>query len=99
MSEQLGLDLKERGMALTLQAEREEWINAALFAIRHFAMRGEFRMEQFRAWYGQQPHSHHVWGALTNRACKDGLIVWTGQFAPSTSPKTHGHHVKTWRAA
>ena len=53
---QLSLDLKERGMALALEAEREEWINAALFALRHFAQRGEFKTEDFRAWYGQEPH-------------------------------------------
>lgn len=96
---QLSLDLKERGMALTLEAEREEWIAHALFALRHFSRRGEFKTEDFRAWYKQEPHNHHVWGALTNQACKDGIIAWTGRYEPSTSPKTHGHPVKVWRAA
>lgn len=98
-SGQLSFELKERGMAYALQAEREEWINAALFALRHFALRGEFRMEEFRSWYGYPPHNAAVWGALTNRACKDGLIEWTGRYEPSTSPRTHAHPVKVWRAA
>jgi hypothetical protein len=75
-------------------------LTAALFALRHFALtRGEFKTEDFRAWYKQDPHDHHVWGALTNRACKAGIIAWTCRYAPSTSPKTHGHPVKVWRAA
>lgn len=104
MTDQLSIDftsreLKERGMAQTLEAEREEWLIGALIALRHFAIRGDFKTEDFRAWYKIEPHSHKVWGALTNRACKHGWIAWTGRYAPSTSPKTHGHPVKVWRAA
>lgn len=105
VSEQLGIEfsgraLKEEGMARTLEAEHDAWITAALFALRHFAIaRGEFKTEDFRDWYTEAPHDHHVWGALTNRACKAGIIAWTGKFAPSESPRTHGHHVKVWRAA
>jgi hypothetical protein len=100
-SRQLG----EAGMQRTLEAEREEWIVAAMEGIRQFAaMPGwhEFKMEDFRAWFEPQrgkPHSANVYGALTNRARRDGLIVWTGKFAGSVSPKTHGHYVRIWRVA
>lgn len=105
--DQLALDysraLGELGMARTLEAEREEWIADALQALRLFAARPgwhRFKTEDFRAWYesagGAQPHDHHVWGAFTNRASRAGLIRFTGQYAASVSPKTHGHPVKVW---
>jgi hypothetical protein len=101
-----GRALAEQGMARTLEVEPEEWIENALAALRIFAAQPcwrEFKMEAFRAWYvttgGRNPHDHHVWGAFTNRAMKAGIIVFTGRYAPSVSPKTHGHPVKVWRAA
>jgi hypothetical protein len=103
---EIGRRLAEEGMARTLEAEPEEWFAAALEALRRFAAMpswSEFKMEAFRAWYvttgGVPPHDHHVWGAFTNRACKAGIIAFTGRYAPSISPRTHGHPVKVWRRA
>lgn len=97
-SRQLG----EAGMAQTLEAEREGWVEVALAALATFgsdpAWR-EFKTEDFRAWYtghAPAPHDHHVWGALTNRAARAGIIRFTGRYAPSVSPRTHGHPVKVW---
>lgn len=98
----LARDLGEQGMARTLEAEREEWIAAALANLRIFAALpewAEFKMEAFRAWWAESPHDAHCWGAITNRAARAGIIRWTGKFAHSVSPRTHGHHVKVWRAA
>lgn len=105
--EQLAIDysgraLAEAGMAQTLEAEREGWLDAAMSAVREFGAGIEFKTEDFRAWYerrGGSPHDHHVWGAFTNRACKAGVLKWTGRYEPSQSPKTHGHPVKVWRLA
>jgi hypothetical protein len=112
MSEQLGIDftssvgrqLGEQGMAHALEAEREEWILDALAALRRFASLPawqEFKTEDFRWWcigIGMRPpHHYNVWGALTNRATRDGIINFTGKYLPSVSPKTHGHPVKVWR--
>ena len=101
-----GRQLGEAGMAKTLEAEREEWIATALQALDRFSRLigyEEFKTEDFRWWCASNrmppPHNHHVWGALTNRACKDGIIRFTGKFAPSASPKTHGHNVKVWTRA
>ena len=95
--------LGEIGMAKTLEAEREEWITEALQALKVFSRMPawcRFKCEDFRAWYtlagGSAPHHFNVWGALTNRAARDGLIRFTGSYAPSVSPKTHGHPVKVW---
>lgn len=102
ISRQLG----EAGMQRTLEAEREEWIVSALNALRTFSrLPGwhEFKTEDFRWWFtgngAAEPHDHHVWGALTNRASHAGIIRFTGKYRPSTSPKTHGHPVKVWTAA
>lgn len=101
-----GRELAEDGMARTLEAEREAWIAAALVALRSFttlAGWSEFKTEDFRAWALQnglgEPHDHHVWGALTNMATRQNIIRWTKRYAPSVSPKTHGHPVKVWTRA
>lgn len=99
----LARDLAEAGMARTLEAERESWVVDAIAAMRFFASGcSPFRMEEFRAWYaarGHRPHAHQVWGALANRAAREGAIRFTGRYAASTSPKTHGHPVRVWEAA
>lgn len=110
MNEQMPIDfagqrLAEEGMQRTLEAEREEWLRHAVSSLQAFvalpAWR-EFKFEDFRYWYlthgGSEPHDHHVWGALTNRARLAGFIRSTGRFAPSVSPKTHGHPVRVWCA-
>lgn len=101
-----GRDLGEEGMRRTLEAEREDWIDHAIERLRQFAAfpgYREFKTEDFRWWLiaggTKPPHNHHVWGALTNRACKAGVIRFTGKFLPSKSPATHGHPVKVWTAA
>lgn len=97
-----GRDLGDAGMARTLEAEREEWIVNAIASLGFFARAcSPFRVEEFRAWYtarGHVAHDHHVWGALANRAAREGVISFTGRYAPSTSPRTHGHPVKVWTA-
>lgn len=98
--------LAEEGMARTLMAEPQSWLEAATEALARFCALPEwstFKTEDFRAWWlssgGLNPHDSHCWGALTNRACKAGIIEFTGRYAPSASPKTHGHEVKVWTAA
>lgn len=99
-------ELAEEGMDRTLDGETDQWLKGAVEALRRFAALPcwqEFKMEDFRVWYvGEKyppPHDHHVWGALTNRARRAGVIHFTGRYAPSVSPKTHCHDVKVWRAA
>jgi hypothetical protein len=100
-----GRALAELGMAQTIEVETDDWIANAVAALRRFArIPGwhEFKTEDFRAWYLDSglpaPHDHHLWGALTNRAAREGVIRFTGRYAPSVSPKTHGHPVKVWTA-
>jgi hypothetical protein len=102
MSIPIGEVLRDVGMARTLDAEPQTWLTNALEALRLFASRPEwstFKLEDFRAWYAVQPHDAHVWGAFTTKACKAGVIRWTGRYANSVSPKTHAHPVKVWEAA
>jgi len=79
------------------------WIAAALERLRAFAQaQGEFRMEQFRAWYieagHEMPPKPHAWGALTNIAAERRIIAFTGRYEPAQSKRTHAHPVKVWRA-
>jgi hypothetical protein len=103
---EIGRRLAEEGMAQSLRGENDAWLDTALDALRRFAAMpawAEFKIEDFRAWYLEQklppPHDHHVWGGLSSRACRARLIAFTGKYAPSVSPKTHGHPVKVWRSA
>lgn len=107
---QLALDLsagrrrRDDGIARALDAERRDWIDRALRALREF-MRGRetFTIEQFRydflAAGNPEPHVPEVWGAFTNAARKSGLIVPTGDYRKAASPGTHAHPVALWRAA
>lgn len=102
----LGRELAERGMAQTLEAERESWIEGVVAALRIFAALPEwreFKVEDFRAWYLAeklpQPHDHHCWGAITNRASSANVIRFTGRYTTSVSPKTRGHYVRIWTGA
>lgn len=96
-------ELAEQGMARTLQAQGDDWIEMALDAMKRFiAQPGyqEFKTEDFRWWCASQgivPHSHHVWGALTNTAQRRGIIEFA-RMVKSASPKTHGHRVIVWKA-
>lgn len=102
----IGRELAEEGMKRTLEAEREAWIDGVLVAMRKFAALPEwreFKVEDFRAWYlaegYPEPHDHHCWGAITNRASNAKVIRFTGRYATSVSPKTRGHYVRIWTAA
>ena len=99
MDAQLGLDLRDQGMVRTLAAEREEWLENAIVALRSFASHCPkgFTIEEFRAAFRHEPHSHKVWGALTTVAAKRGVIVATGQYRKAKSPGTHAHPVMVWR--
>lgn len=101
-----GRELGRQGMRQTLDAEGERWHDDAIAALKRFGAQPvwrEFKAEDFRAWWlvngGRQPHSHHCWGALTNKAEKLGVLAFTGRFGPSVSPKTRGHYVRIWRLA
>lgn len=103
---EIGRRLAEEGMARTLEAAGDGWIEGAIEALRRFcALPGwsTFKVEDFRAWYLDQqlppPHDHHCWGAIGSKAARGGVIAFTGRYAPSVSPKTHGHPVKVWRPA
>jgi hypothetical protein len=80
------------------------WLSKAIDHLRYFASRmPTFTMEDFRAHCSSftfpSPESHHAWGALTQIARKRGVILFTGQYTPAKSKKTHAHPVKVWRAA
>jgi hypothetical protein len=95
--------LAEEGMARTLEVEGDAWIETALEALKRFMQipgYHEFKTEDFRWWCASEgiaPHSHKVWGALTNTAQRRGLIEFA-RVEKSRSPKTHGHRVTVWRA-
>lgn len=102
---QTGQQLKEQGQQLAL-LNAGTWSEQAIDLLEQFTQqRGSlpFLFEDFRAWaHGmglQQPVSHKVWGALAGDASRRGLIAWTGSYKATTSPKTHGHPAKEWRAA
>lgn len=102
---QTGQQLKEQGQQLAL-LNAGTWSEQAIDLLEQFTQqRGSlpFLFEDFRAWaHGMglpQPASHKVWGALPSVACRRGIIAWTGSYKATTSPKTHGHPAKEWRAA
>ena len=102
---QAGQQLKEQGQQIAL-LNAGTWPEQAMSLLEQFTrQRGSlpFLFEDFRAWAHSNglPHpiSHKVWGALPSVACRRGIIAWTGSYKATTSPKTHGHPAKEWRAA
>lgn len=100
-------ELGEAGMAAVLESH-EAWSDKAMAALRAYCHHGGrdwlFRAEQFREWAMKhhllaEPAKHNAWGALFNRAAKEGLIAATGLFTPAKSLKTHGHPVRVWSVA
>lgn len=73
------------------KAERVEpgWIDAAVEDIRHYVRHtdSEFTIEQARSMCRQPPDSvdGRVWGAVTRRAIRLGVIEATGGYAPAAS--------------
>lgn len=63
-------------------------------------MSGEVQGEDIRkklTAMGIVPHTHKAWGALINRAVRSGLLIGTGRFPPTNSPKTHSHRTQIYR--
>lgn len=103
-----GRELKERGQSIALASSGRAWTDYITRKLQAFCRARKrmgapvFRFEEFRevaeksGW--DLPMSHKAWGALPIRACKLGLIKWTGKYEQAKSRKTHSHPVKKWLA-
>lgn len=100
------LKLAGQGAALANAGAGSDWKGDALFALRLFlSLKGDddtFAMEDFRRWaidgrYLAEPAHHNAWGAIPRVAAAQGMCVWTGDFRPAASAKTHGHPVRLYR--
>lgn len=98
---------KEQGIQQVLDNAGEEWRAAALNKVREWAagpgrrcVEGVFAFEEVRAWALENglpaPHSHNAWGGVAQYACRLGIIKFTGQYGPASSPRTHGHAVRLY---
>jgi hypothetical protein len=90
---------KEAGMSLALAAAPANWSQR----VREVAasMQGEFLMEQVRAIVeseGLFPKSPNAWGSMATVLLQAGVVEWTGEYRKTSSPKTHAHVTKVYRA-
>lgn len=104
-----GRDLAQAGMQQALDhAEdvREGWAEEAMNALRMYlaAHQGkEFRTEQVREYaydvlaISYPPHER-AWGSITQRAAREGLIVFV-RLGPVKTASSHRANASVWRAA
>lgn len=103
-----GRELKEQGQAVALAHAGPDWGAYIMRKLRAFCQARKrmgcsiFRFEEFREVAEKQgwdlPLSPNAWGAIPIKACRLGLIKWTGKYELAKSQKTHSHPVKLWEA-
>lgn len=106
MTEQLALDFDAAdngpipGRDLAEANADEWWLDTAMQAVRAMAATGrEFQAFDLVETYGVPDPDHaNRWGALLNRAAREGLIVPVAA-APSRRPATARSLTRTWRGA
>ena len=97
MTEQLGLDLAERGMAVveTAEAIHGTWVKEADAVIWWLAHKGvPFTAEDVRAYVGDPIHPNAM-GARLNAAAKKGWITKAGVIKASR-PERHANEMRQW---
>lgn len=104
MALDIGQRLKRDGQDAVLSANAG-WTDRALATLRVWLDLPEhdktFAIEDFRRWAITDggldfPSHHNAWGGLPRLAVNAGLIVWTGEYRPATSAKTHAHPVRLY---
>lgn len=95
-------ELRDKGIKKSAEhAEhvRHGWQSDAVAAIHAYPGK-EFQSDKLRAFaYANGldlPPSNRAWGAVMQRAVKEGLVEFV-RYAPSTSPKQHRCPTSVWR--
>ncbi|MFC8704152.1 hypothetical protein ACFUIV_18450 [Streptomyces anulatus] len=87
----------DKDLLLTDIADQSTWtqflVEQAVYAV---ALNEQtFSCNQMRSLLPELGHG--FLGAAINAMRQGGLIEHTGQYVPSTSQATHGHHIAVWR--
>ena len=98
---QLGLDLRDEGMAQVLDrdprwAGRAAGIFQRIF-VRGEEMTGEDLRQQLTMAGLEKPAHRNAWGALTNALALRGLIKDTGRVIKANDPVSHARRLVIWR--
>lgn len=96
---------KEVGIQLSYDKQNEiveSWGDMALDFVRVFARSNEeFITEDIRvASVGivEEPENGKAYGAVILKACKSGIITWSGRYAEMKNPRSHSCPKKVWRS-
>ena len=97
LSFDLGAALKRDGQRAVIEAAGD-WSDRALASLEQDQA---FAIEDFRRWAAvtgelDPPSHHNAWGALPRLAILEELIVWTGEYRPAVSARTHAHPVRLY---
>ncbi len=91
-----GKELKEEGMATVLENAGEDWKTQALQVVLSMPRGVPFLAEDVRLRCEKQgitPHHNNAWGGFFNGLRRKEVVVHTGRYVPTESPKTHAHVV------
>lgn len=92
---------RDHSMAVVAENAGDEWMDAALAAVRETAGRmAEFTTDDVMDGHPDlpEPHNPRAWGPVMVRAKADGVIENTGFMAPSSRVSSHGRRKLLWRS-
>lgn len=92
-----GQELKDRGMALVLAVEHEEWKARVREVVREMPHGKEFTVADLQKLVDREPHHPNCWGAIINAMAKsDRLCMGTGRYVKQTRPSCHAAVIQVW---
>ena len=92
---------RDHSMAVVAENAGDEWMDAALAAVRETAGRmAEFTTDDVMEGHPDlpEPHNPRAWGPVMVRAKADGIIENTGYMAASSRVSSHGRRKLLWRS-
>lgn len=92
---------RDHSMAVVAENAGDEWMDAALAAVRETAGRlDRFTTDDVMDGHPAlpEPHNGRAWGPVMVRAKADGVIENTGYMAPSSRVSSHGRRKLLWRS-
>lgn len=92
---------RDHSMAVVAENAGDEWMDAALAAVRETAGRmAEFTTDDVMEGHPNlpEPHNPRAWGPVIVRAKADGIIENTGYMAASSRVSSHGRRKLLWRS-
>ena len=95
--QQIGLDLRDKGMAQVLENSQADWRAEVDFVIRSLPAGAEVTGEDIKARCLLVPHHPNAWGAVIRTHATRGLLQKTGEYRAMRFPAAHARMNPVYR--